>query len=59
METSCTARTTPSFAACVPWLAAVLAALAFAGALVAAVVTPDARDLAPRHTSATLRSTAI
>jgi hypothetical protein len=59
METTCSVRTTPSFSAYGPWLAAVLAALALAGALAAAVVTPDARDLAPRHTTATLRATAI
>ncbi len=47
------------FASLVPWAAAVLAGLALAGALAAAVVAPDGDDLAPRHSAAKLRATAI
>ena len=56
MQTTATLRPIAPY---VPWAAAVLAALALAGALAAAVCAPAARDLAPRHTTAPLRATAI
>jgi hypothetical protein len=62
METTCTARRPTPIAPIVPgvpWIAAVLAVLALAGALATAFVATDARDLAPRHTAATLRATAL
>jgi len=58
-----TTRTTcrrPTIAPYVPWVAAVLAALALAGALTAALAVPDAHDLAPRHIlTASTRSIAL
>jgi hypothetical protein len=59
MEATCNARSGQGLAPYVPWVSAVLAALALAGALAAAFAAPDARDLAPRHTASTLRATAI
>lgn len=42
-----------------PWIAAVLAALALAGALAAAASAPQVCDLALRHTAAAPRPAAI
>jgi hypothetical protein len=55
MQTPCAAHPAP-IAPYVAWVAAVLAVLALAAALATTFAVPDARDLAPRHTAATLRT---
>jgi hypothetical protein len=59
MQATCTVRAPAPLAPYVPWVAAVLAALALAGALAAALAVPGTRDLAPRHAVIALRPTAL